>query len=643
MKTIRYPASPQKQRVRRRGHYGIIQILCSKKIFYTTVVIYIFSSTFYFHTRLWPIDVKNSEDVLILDSIAMDNIEATYQGARSHLEWAGRTITKVEPLDDLNVFQAVPLSATIDRRPIIIRKQMKDDEQGLHSDGKLLGCAISATTFVSKLDDIYLKHYKEYTPTCDVCIQFSNRIDMDNFLPGLGYQPISSYQDSLATKCFPGKASVSGRFTKWQQNDERFEGFGYPWTVDCQLSNGIKELTCREISSLQKQIRKRDDVQNIYFRTKFSLDAWFDIHYKGFHVTTTWPWNALMTHNDDRSIIASGIGKFWNDFSSDYVPNTFKDLRLAHVEGPTYHKVEYLESLSLESMIENEKSQGGIHQRFLINLFHLIRNAPHSTHLIAVVDGQANRTYQQLQKLLDTDISLLYPRYASIFRNTMNLQKFMLLELTGIGVKGSSSNSQSDFTLREILQIRGIKIKLVPYIMPNIAFEHSVCGGQYAFAPYLAARYAADYDVMMFVDGDTAIVENSKTLQEILFNRFYSKESSKCAGHRLRLIEQYVKPEYDSVDRILQCSIDLKSDRNKWDYVMKNCHLKEGHIVARTDAIYAFSVHHPDTIEKYLPDGLKDCITPGNLENDIYFLKEDEFVQLHLRDRERKEECSCFR
>jgi hypothetical protein len=581
-------------------------------------------------------------NVLFLDTAVLDNIEATYQGAHSQIEWAGRSLENVEPIDDLDAFQAVPLSATVDRRPIIVRKQMQDDKEGLHNNGEILGCAVSATTFVSKLNDTYLKHYKEYTPTCDVCIQFSNRQDMDHFLPGIGYEPQLPNQQSTATKCFPGKASISGRFSKWQQGDDRFKGFGYPWTVDCQLPNGIEELTCMSISSLQKQIRERDDVQNIYFRTKFSLDAWFDIHYKGFHVSTTWPWTALMSHDDDRSRIAAGLGKFWNDFSSDFIPNSFKELRLAHVEGPTYDKGEYHDALSLKSMKEDMESLGGVHVRLVPNLFHLIRNAPGSTHIISVVDGQANRTYEQIQRLLNTKISTLYPKYGnSVFGDMQEIKAHDLLSMSSMG-KTSIFASYSGMTLGELLEKRHIKIQLVPFITPSISFERNVCGGQYAFAPYLAARYAADFHVMMFIDGDTAIIEKSETLQQILFNRFFSQYSTKCAGHRLRLIEQYVRPEDDSVDRILQCTYDLKFNTEKWNYAMENCHLKEGHIVARTDSIYAFSVHHPDTLSEYLLDGLQDCITPGNKVTDQYFLKEDEFVQIHLRDRERKKECICF-
>lgn len=183
---------------------------------------------------------------------------------------------------------------------------------------------------------------------------------------------------------------------------------------------------------------------------------------------------------------------------------------------------------------------------------------------------------------------------------------------------------------------------MVPIITPSMAFEKSVCGGQYPFATFLAARFTPDYHVIMFIDGDTAMVEKSQTLQSVLYDRFFSENSSKCVGHRLRLIEQYVKPEYDNADDVLRCTQDLVSNKAKWDYAMENCHLKEGHIAARTDSIYAFSVHHPDTLPGYLSRGIEDCIVPGNKENDRYFLKESEFVQLHLRDRERKPECACF-
>ena len=110
----------------------------------------------------------------------------------------------------------------------------------------------------------------------------------------------------------------------------------------------------------------------------------------------------------------------------------------------------------------------------------------------------------------------------------------------------------------------------------------------------------------------------------------------------MRLIEQYVKPEDEKTTRILQCTEDISLNKQKWAYANENCHLKEGHIVARTDSILAMSVHHPDTDSKYVPEGVEDCISRGNKVNDRYFLKADEFVQFHLRNRLRKDECTCF-
>jgi len=592
-----------------------------------------------------------SNDVLIFDHAAMQNIQETYKGAHSYIEWSPKSLENIIPVDDLQgQFQAKPLLATVDRRPIIVRKQIQDDivqakranKPSLTQNGQLLGCAISTTTHVSNLEAQYLKHYKEYSPTCDVCFQFSNQEDMTNFVHGVGYEPLQPGQESIATKCFGGKASITARFADWQQKDVRFAGYGYPWTVDCVLPNGIQELTCREISRMQREIEVRDGLQHIYVKTKFVLDGWFDDWSKQFWVHSSWPWTAIMSHDDDRSRIAERLSKSWNDVTSGYVPRNAKELTLAHVEGPGYDKTEYNGGLSLKSMEVDRESKGGIHPRFVSNLFHLIRNAPGSTHLMAVVDGQVRRTYEEIVKLLNSRVSDLYPTHGSIvFDHVEELKKRELIPIGKMDAK-KGLRAETDLTLMELLRLRGIKIHLVPITTPSMAFERNVCGGQYSFAPYLAARFAADYQVMMFIDGDTAMVEGSTTLQTVLYDRFFSEKSSKCAGHRLRLIEQYVKPEYENIEKVLQCTQDLSSHRDKWAYAMENCHLKEGHVVARTDSIYAFSVHHPDTLPGYLPKGVEDCITNGNKETDRYFLKESEFVQLHLRNRERKPECTCF-
>ena len=195
-----------------------------------------------------------SNDVLKFDEFVLTNIRETYNGARSHTEWVQ---TNVDPFGDLGQFQTIPLHATVDRRPIIVRRQLMEDRkksQSLAADGKLLGCAVTGATFVSNLGELDLEHYKEYAPTCDVCFQFSNREDMSNFVPSLGYEALKPGQQSIAVKCFEGEATVEARFAEWQQETPRFGGFGHQWQVDCALPNGVQDLTCREISRMQNKI-----------------------------------------------------------------------------------------------------------------------------------------------------------------------------------------------------------------------------------------------------------------------------------------------------------------------------------------------------------------------------------------------------
>lgn len=395
-----------------------------------------------------------------------------------------------------------------------------------------------------------------------------------------------------------------------------------------------------------------DNLQKIYFATKFEMDGWFQqpgsddnetAQKRRFSIRTEWPWTAVMSHDDDRSAIANGLSMSWNDAHSKFVPSSHREMSLAHVEGPGYDTTEYGGQPSLKSMNVDKLSKGGIHPRLVSNLFHLIRNAPGSTHVVAVVDGQAQRSYKEILNLLNTSISDLFKVYGSrVFGNATTLNDQDLIPISIMDLMNNSF--QSSMTLLELLRIRSMKIHIVPIITPSLVFEKTVCGGQYSFSPYLAARYAADYQVIMYVDGDTAMIEgsNKRTLNEIIYDRFFGPNSSKCAGHRMRLIEQYVKPEYNNIETVLQCTQYLALDKKKLQYALNNCHLKEGHIIARTDSVYAFSVHHPDTLAGYLPEGVEDCITPGNAVTPRYFLGEDEFVQLHLRDRERKTECACF-
>ena len=594
---------------------------------------------------------EDMSDVLIFDQAAFQNVQATYLGAKSTTEWHHSVHGELSQADNLKEFQVEPMHATVDRRPLTANQQMILDTSNSHNDGQVLGCATSATTFVSRAEEISKSRWKEFPVECNVCIQFSSRIDMNNFLPGIGYQPFDAKNAPTATKCFEGTASLNAKFLNWQVEDERFRDFGYPWTVNCALDNGIQELTCEELSKLNDKANTRmDSVQKVYLKTTFTLHGYFTGQWsKPFNVISEWPWTAVQSHDDDRSSFATKFPKSWDDASSPLIPSSAQELKLVHVEGPLYRKGRHEQSLALESMVQNPNSNGGAHPRLLSNLFHFIRNAPDSVHMMAVVDGQAHRTLSHVQSILNTRISELFPNYGLALLNNIELLKkkeYIALESvpdSSLEEKEATlEDSSQELTLKDVLRLRGIQIQIVPLATPSITFERNVCGGQYAFTSYLAARFAPDYHVMMYIDSDTAMMEQSATLQEILYKRFYSKDSSKCAGHRFRLIEQYVKPEDDTTDRVLQCTKELTSDAKKWEYAMNNCHLKEGHIVARTDSIWEFNVHHPDTNELYVPKGINDCVTAGNIENDRYFLKSDEIVQLHLRDRLRKDECTCF-
>merc|ERR550539_464931 len=406
----------------------------------------------------------------------------------------------------------------------------------------------------------------------------------------------------MAMKCFTGKASLHSKFASWQKKNNNepgrdFSGYGYPYTVDCALPNGIKEVTCREISKMQNEIGDRDDIQAISLHTQFTLSGKFDEGSKDFLVNTYWPWTAVMSHDDDRSKIADALPDFWNDIKSKFVPSSPQEVEFAHVEGPLYDQSTYLEQPSLQSMLTSESSHGGIHKGLLVSLFHFIRNAPKSTHIIAVVDGQINRTKSRIIHMLHMKISELYPKYGTAtFSDVDEMKKLNRIPISDMDKVPVGEN---DMTLVELLHIRGIKILLVPVATPLYAFEHSVCGGQYTFTPYLAARYAADYNVMMYADGDTAMLEKDRTLQEILYRRLFSDENSKCVGHRMRLIEQYVAPENE--EHALQCVHNLASNSALLNYATSNCLLAPGHIVARTDSIYAFNVHHPDTLSNHVP------------------------------------------
>lgn len=80
----------------------------------------------------------------------MRNVQVTLASARSSVEWHPTVLGSLRKRENLRKFQVKPLMATIDRRPLTVKRQMRDDIRHLHNQGRLLGCAFSTSTFVSK-------------------------------------------------------------------------------------------------------------------------------------------------------------------------------------------------------------------------------------------------------------------------------------------------------------------------------------------------------------------------------------------------------------------------------------------------------------------------------------------------------------
>jgi hypothetical protein len=316
-------------------------------------------------------------DVFRFDHLVLENIVATYEGASSHIRYDGSALPPEVAM------QAAPLMASVDRRPIVVRKQLLDDREAeLARGGALLGCAMTATTFVTNLLqlDVSAANLKRHGDqhTCQLCFQFSNRHDVAHFLPETGDTANLAIvtQPDAHTKCVAGAASIHALFAQWQQQEEskgeRFQGFGYPWTVDCMLPNGIKQLTCREISRMQNNSRgnhtRLNDV-NVHLETGLVLSTKNQrpkAQATTITVTSKWPWSALTSHDDDRSTIADKLSFTWTDENSWSVPKHAQEMKLAHVEGPGW----------------SDSSRGGVHARLLVNLYHFIRHSPGSTHII---------------------------------------------------------------------------------------------------------------------------------------------------------------------------------------------------------------------------------------------------------------------
>jgi len=183
-----------------RFHFGrrqrrilskVVLLIGSLRLYDVGLLIALFSVLFLVNTQIIPrlhddtlliglsaqseIITRNDDDIIFLDTAVHKNVEATLKGATSRTEWDVSMLGTVTLQDNLHKFQVVPLMATVDRRPMTARVQIIRDKKQLYMDGSLLGCAFSATTFVSNLRDLSVSGFKSGYPHpthCDICFQF---------------------------------------------------------------------------------------------------------------------------------------------------------------------------------------------------------------------------------------------------------------------------------------------------------------------------------------------------------------------------------------------------------------------------------------------------------------------------------------
>ena len=254
-------------------------------------------------------------DIVRVDAAAQKNCKSNLESARSSIQWAKDTCNKAEKKFRAT-FVSEPLMASVDRRPLILRKQAVhiEDEKRL----PIFGCAFSTNTTVSNLGYVEVESFQVRDSSCAICFQFAARNQAAQFMIRVG-------DISGSTKCISGQTSLYQRFGVWQQQS-RSSDSAYPWTVDCSLPNGIKELSCKNIGSNSNY--RQDGIQTVYLNTNFSL---MTKSKQLFHVLSQWPWDSLTSHDDDRASIYIRMK------SRYFVPSHAKDMRVAYFQGPNYH------------------------------------------------------------------------------------------------------------------------------------------------------------------------------------------------------------------------------------------------------------------------------------------------------------------
>jgi len=553
-----------------------------------------------------------NDDVLYLDKGALRNVEATYSNARSWIEPFGND-------NSTSPFTTIPIMATVDSSLTQRRIQKRN-----HPNATTYGCVFMASTYVSNFNKVDYKSTNQ--ASCSICVDIPDGQEKDDSI-------------FFRSKCILGQASVMKLENAMRWQVTAFPENGYPWTVMCHLPNDVPELTCQKLSELQER-------KKVTAKTTLSLATW-NPNRRTVPVHSEWQWTALEEGGNIKP--ALDIGPM-----ETAVPANAKEVRLAMVEGPHYDR----KQLGLETGNFTALGAARTDAVALAKLYHLIRNSPGLTYIIGTVEvGDYNVLYESYRVLLEKPLRQLYP--PKFFDHLMRILATDKEEHKGstveAAVQTSCTNSRvrkagsipEDITLMEALRIRRIQLRIVPIAVPPLVVDKTVCAAQYAFAPYIASRLAPEFHLVIYMDDDAVLVERSGdmyatpalTLQEVIFAQFFSNDGNipHCPSFRFPIVENYVPP--DLQDQVLDCIEDIWWNEERKTEMLAECKdLDFGHTVGRSDSVISYSVHRGDA-SPLLPPGVSagwQC-----LATDCSKLWKGVLMELHLRNRLRKPECTC--
>ncbi len=166
--------------------------------------------------------------------------------------------------------------------------------------------------------------------------------------------------------------------------------------------------------------------------------------------------------------------------------------------------------------------------------------------------------------------------------------------------------------------------------------------GQYAWDAWIVARFAADFQVMMYFDGDAEPLRllpggGAHNLREFVFQAMFGQYH--CASFRLPLVNQFLNVDAGNPrDYDMVCASRLIQDTARFDHAISHCIKGQGNAFGRTDSIHQFDVHFGDIMpgEDATKGTTKWC---WEISREIGMRQG--FVEIHLTTRHDWDHCKC--